>query len=280
VPVPLPGRPAPPSLPPAPSLLEPSSNAVPPPPPFAVYELSWGVDGSLLAVAAALGASAIIVSRRDPCSSPSCGRYMLGGPMDRWAVGPKSSGWSDLSDLTKRLTLATPIALELVSLATPSKERAAGLVADAVVISEVMLITGALTALLKDGVGRRRPWSYDVDATDRPFERDTMRSFPSGHSSETFAAATVGCVTFVRRHQPGAAGAVAACGPGYALAAVTAGLRVSAAAHFPTDVLLGSLIGTGVGLAVPLLHDDPRRRHHLMLTPSPGGLGVGLGGAF
>jgi hypothetical protein len=31
-------------------------------------------------------------------------------------------------------------------------------------------------------------------------------------------------VTFVRRHQPGAAGAVAACGPGYALAAVTAGV--------------------------------------------------------
>jgi undecaprenyl-diphosphatase len=135
--------------------------------------------------------------------------------------------------------------------------------------------------LLKDSIGRRRPWSYADGEGARNLERDDIRSFPSGHSSETFAAASVGCVTFVRRHRPRALGAVAACAPGYALAGLTAALRVNAAAHFPSDVLIGAAIGTAIGITVPLLHDDPRsRRARLGLTAVPGGLGVGVSGGM
>ena len=41
---------------------------------------------------------------------------------------------------------------------------------------------------------------------------------------------------------------------GGALGTSTAALRVAAGQHFPTDVIVGSLIGAGTGVTVPLLH--------------------------
>src|SRR6201995_2002627 len=54
---------------------------------------------------------------------------------------------------------------------------------------------------------------------------------------------------------PAHAGArAAAWGGGFAAAAATSNLRVRAGRHFYSDVLLGGIIGTAVGYAVPALH--------------------------
>jgi len=68
----------------------------------------------------------------------------------------------------------------------------------------------------------------------RPFEGGgSVHSFPSGHSSGAFTAATL-----IERNS----GEWAAI-PAYALAAVTAFARVSAARHYPSDVIAGAAIG-------------------------------------
>jgi membrane-associated phospholipid phosphatase len=277
-------RPAPAPAPGSPFLPEVRQGAIqePPPRPFAVYKTSWKLDLPILALTAAVWGGAIRAGRNETCAEPECGRFML-GPADRWAVGPGSTRADRASDITRVLAMASPLLLEGISLATPGSDKARGLGADALVFAEAIMLTEGVTLLLKDSVGRRRPWSYAESGGpgDSGLARDDVRSFPSGHSSETFAAVSVGCVTFVRRHRPEVLGAVAACAPGYALASLTAGLRVHAGAHFPSDVLIGAAIGTAIGITVPLLHDDPRsRRARLGLTAVPGGLGVGVSGGL
>jgi membrane-associated phospholipid phosphatase len=82
---------------------------------------------------------------------------------------------------------------------------------------------------------------------------------------------------------------VAVASLGALLAGFTGNLRIRADQHFPTDALVGSLIGTASGVSVPMLHQyllhDGRRaphpRGHAWLMSAGGyvvgaALGVGL----
>lgn len=99
--------------------------------------------------------------------------------------------------------------------------------------AEALLLTFGITEGLKEAVGRRRPG-----------HSGSRSSFPSGHASAAFCAATL----IDRGHGP-------AWGrPAYALAALAALSRLDAGRHFPADVLAGAAIGTAVGGIVDALH--------------------------
>ena len=53
-------------------------------------------------------------------------------------------------------------------------------------------------------------------------------------------------------------------------------LRVKALAHFPTDVMVGYMIGATVGVVVPEMHKFKDRRFHVGLTATPVGPGFTL----
>jgi membrane-associated phospholipid phosphatase len=59
---------------------------------------------------------------------------------------------------------------------------------------------------------------------------------------------------------------------GYALAATTAYLRIAADKHYFTDVITGTAVGIGAGLAVPIVEE------HAQLVPN--GTGVAVVGTF
>jgi decaprenylphosphoryl-5-phosphoribose phosphatase len=65
-------------------------------------------------------------------------------------------------------------------------------------------------------------------------------SFPSAHATSSFA-----CATVMTRIAPEAAVL-------FALAAAIAACRPYLGMHYPSDVLAGALLGTGLGLVVPL----------------------------
>lgn len=50
-------------------------------------------------------------------------------------------------------------------------------------------------------------------------------------------------------------------------------LRMRALAHFPTDIMVGFMIGATVGVVVPELHKFHDRRFHIGLTATPAGPG-------
>jgi membrane-associated phospholipid phosphatase len=99
-----------------------------------------------------------------------------------------------------------------------------------------------------DGELRRAP-SRDRGDRNSPARglrgesRDRL-SFPSGHTSAAFCAATL-----IERNSGPAAGALA-----YLAATATGFSRVEAGKHFPSDVLAGAAIGTLIAGSIDALH--------------------------
>jgi membrane-associated phospholipid phosphatase len=98
---------------------------------------------------------------------------------------------------------------------------------------EAYALNFGITESLKFMVGRLRP--------DASSDRS---SFPSGHASTAFTAATL-----IERNSGLALGI-----PAYALATLTAYSRVEAGRHFPSDVLAGAAIGTLTARVIDALH--------------------------
>lgn len=111
------------------------------------------------------------------------------------------------------------------------------------------IVTQAMTAGIKLSVGRTRP-------------DGTQYSFPSGHSSVTFATATV-----VQRHFGWKAGIAA-----YGLATYVAASRIQDKRHFLSDVTFGAALGIVAGRAVTVGSGDAR--FAISPAPAPGGAAV------
>lgn len=175
--------------------------------------------------------------------------------------------WSD-KDLAKTLSSADAygvvpafsVALVLAgSVADPST---AAVIDDLTPILEATAITSLVTRVLKLGTARQRPYAHYTG----PIDEDDNLSFPSGHTSTSFAVAiSAACVARMRgyRSEP-------YLWIGGTLLAATAGyLRIAADRHYLTDVLSGAVLGTAAGLTVPLL-----MKREVSVVPARDGIAV------
>jgi membrane-associated phospholipid phosphatase len=124
-------------------------------------------------------------------------------------------------------------------------------------MAEAVVVNGIYTAGLKNAVKRQRP-----DGSDR-------LSFPSGHTSSTFAMASV-----AHAHYGAKVGI-----PAFALASTIGLSRIERGKHNVSDVLAGATLGFVVGRSVA--RDNgvaPRGRStRFALTPSTDARGGGMG---
>jgi membrane-associated phospholipid phosphatase len=113
---------------------------------------------------------------------------------------------------------------------------------------QAQLMAEGLTMIFKESTRRSRPEGAGF-------------SFPSGHTTVTFASATV-----LQRHFGWKAGL-----PAYAVASYVAASRVEMKRHYLSDVAFGAALGIVAGRTVPIGHGRA-----LMLTPmaSPSGAGA------
>jgi membrane-associated phospholipid phosphatase len=134
-------------------------------------------------------------------------------------------------------------------------------------IEAEIFAAGIITPLLKRTVGRLRP-SQGSDADEyHPLSSD--QSFPSGHSTEAFAVASV----FAARSRGWVVPVIA-----YTLASGVALARINDRAHFASDVVAGAIIGTAVGHTVVRLHaPEGEKPISWNLVPVPARRGAGLG---
>jgi membrane-associated phospholipid phosphatase len=256
--------------------------------PFPVYKLELGREAAFLAAGAAMWAGYFLMDR-DPRLDP-CGMHLPGGPcdpanvnaLDSIAVHNSSDAANTWSDVTRTLAMAWPAAIDGYLLTKPYSDKQIGLLSDGLVYGEVILVATAIDTLIKNTALRLRPYVYSSPVMPEGTLRDRndFWSFPSGHATTAFAGATFACTTLVRRDHPDSTGLLLGCGPGFLLAGATAILRVDAGQHFPTDVLAGAAIGTGVAIGIPLLHKNPRDTIHAMpmLVPTDGGMMLSLSG--
>jgi len=151
-------------------------------------------------------------------------------------------GWQTASDIGAYSLMAAAIGLPVAKGDTQGALQAGGSIGAALLVTEG----------LKEAFPKTRP-----DGSDR-------RSFPSGHTSRSFAAAA----TIYNRQGP-------ALGiPAFAVAGVVGLARVEGNKHYWSDVAVGAGLGTVTGLLITNKRPDART------TLIPWGDGKGGGVSF
>jgi membrane-associated phospholipid phosphatase len=233
-----------------------------------VYRIHWPADLTTMAVAGAAWLTPELFL--DDLVTPKCPCERVDVPaIDRVALGRSSSFSGDASQVAVLTMLSLPPLLDALDVRL-SGGSWAHVGEDVLVMSEALLVNGGINELAKVAVQRPRPFAYDGRSLS---DSDSYLSFYSAHTSNAFAVGMAYASTFALRHPDSdyrylVYGAVIAGGG-------TTGLfRVLAGKHFPSDVIVGAMVGSAVGLTVPLLH----RRREVQVVVGPGA--VGLVGSF
>lgn len=165
----------------------------------------------------------------------------------------------------------------------------------ALVDEQALAIVTAIQGATNTIASRERPYGRTCGTPDQPEQtvecegNVRYRSFFSGHAAFAFMSAGLICTHHLQHGLFGGAWDPIACIVGYTGAAATATLRVMGDMHYATDVLTGALVGTVVGVAVPLFHyrnvtgsDGTKtgRANNVDVSLIPVGAGLGLGGTF
>ena len=123
-----------------------------------------------------------------------------------------------------------------------------------VMYAETLLLANGIKEWTKLLVHRARPYMYfDGYPQDKVADGDWNCSFPSGHTTLAFAGAAFTTMVFCQCY-PGSNWGYAVAGISFGLAALSGVLRMASGNHFLTDVIVGAVIGTACGLAVPYMH--------------------------
>jgi membrane-associated phospholipid phosphatase len=227
-----------------------------------VYRLRPSADAAVIATAAlAISVPTLLASdiihRRCPCDPSEINGF------DRGAVGNHSTFADVTSDVTAVLVMAGPPLLDLVDVGSGE-----AFYSDAAVFAETLLVNGALVEIAKYTFQRPLPRTYAGDRSliDSP---GGYRSFYSGHTSTAFAALTASAMTLRLRYGERVWPWLVALFIGSSVAVE----RVAAGRHFPTDVLVGAVVGSGVGIVVPALHVASTR---IAVVPARQGIAVAI----
>ena len=145
------------------------------------------------------------------------------------------------------------------------------LLVDAILYAESISLTQAFTYATKIGVRRPRPLDYARCGADPNApgcqSTDLALSFFSGHASST--GAVVGTATYLAfmREGPHRARPWITLAAGTLVTAFVSYERVRSGEHFPTDVIMGSLAGAGIGVLVPHFHRRPHYHESTYCAP-------------
>lgn len=117
--------------------------------------------------------------------------------------------------------------LYLLNKDSASKQRA-------IIIGGTVIISSAITGLLKYSFQRERPFVTYPDINH--ITPEDSYSFPSGHTSTAFALATSVTIAYPKWY---------VATPAYLWASSAAYSRMHFGVHYPSDVIAGALIGSG-----------------------------------
>jgi membrane-associated phospholipid phosphatase len=166
---------------------------------------------------------------------------------DRSAILNHSSSARKASDVL----LVGGTVLPLILLADKNMRSDASMIGT--MYAETFLVNYMLTDIIKKTTLRTRPLAYNPSFGAERFEQDTRMSFFSGHTSSV-AASSFFTASIWQKYHPDSKLSPLVWATAVSLPAITGYARYRAGKHFPTDVLVGYLVGAGIGLLVPHLH--------------------------
>ncbi len=191
----------------------------------------------------------------------------------------------DVSDVFLSLTVAWPLLFDALASALWYHESPRAARELALLSVETQFITATIQSFANMVTSRQRPYVQDcgteIDPDDRECrQRVRWRSFFSGHTSQAFAGAATTCMYHARLPLYGGGTSEAMpCIAMMTLAAATGIFRIMGDMHWVTDVAVGAVMGTAIGLMVPALRMRSQR-DRLQISLVPYGIGAGLVGAY
>lgn len=211
--------------------------------PASIYAVSWPIDGVItglsgLGILAPYAFGSGFIDVRCPCDAREVNTF------DRPAIGQHSLFADRLSDVTVALLWLAPVLGDFLDVGLSR-----AFAEDMLVFAEVLAVNGVLVTATKYAVQRPLPLTYVGDPELVP-NAGGYRSFYSGHTSNAFAALSFAAMTLRLRHGEMYWPWVVAALAGSSVAIE----RVLAGRHFATDVIVGALAGSAVGILVPWLH--------------------------
>jgi membrane-associated phospholipid phosphatase len=226
----------------------------------AAWRRSNELDYTLIAVG---GATTLFTAIVKPISRPWRGGILFDEDARKLRLDSfdQRATARDASDVLLALSVTGPFLID--SMVTAWWYRGNKQVAKemAVIDLETLAVTAAVQGLFATIASRERPYGRTCgdglpnDSLDcSSFSR--FRSYYSGHTSLSFASASLVCTHHVHLglFADGFADGMA-CLSSFAAAATTGTLRIVGDQHYASDVISGAILGTGIGLGLPwLLH--------------------------
>ena len=193
---------------------------------------------------------------------------------DRWAVTPYNAGLDKMSYIPFYAAIPLPLAFFLTG-----DEMRSDFLKLTFLYFETLSITGLFGYSAVYFVDRYRPYAYvhsDAASLNEGMGQNAKNSFYAGHV-EVIATSTFFMSEVYASYYPdskikwlffGLSG-VATAGMGY--------IRLNAGEHFPSDIILGGVVGGLSGILVPYFHRNKFfKSTHLSLSPFNNGSANGL----
>jgi len=166
---------------------------------------------------------------------------------DRPATANYNPTHATISDVLLGAAVLSPFALLSSDKLTGNRLEAGA------VIAESYLVTAAMVGASKVVFQRKRPYAYNPAVHMQVRQgRDAQMSFFSGHTALAFNGAVLTAKMYSDVHGSKNSGFV--YGGAVAVAATVGYLRVLAGRHFPSDVLVGAVIGTASAVVISEVH--------------------------
>jgi membrane-associated phospholipid phosphatase len=225
------------------------------------YILGTGMAGSAVGFFLDRSVPALTAAEINQLSSESINWF------DRSATDHFSESAGTVSDVLFGIAVAAPMIL-LTDQSIRNDWRTV-----AVMYLETWSFVGTTTMIAKGSAMRIRPFVYNPSAPmDQKLAGDARKSFFSGHTTTAFASA-VFLSTVYSDYNPGSHWKPYIWAGSLLTASVVGYLRYEAGAHFPTDILVGALVGSAIGYTIPWMH----RAGNKDVTFTPGTLRTDFG---
>lgn len=225
------------------------------------FELSLGKEATIISAGAVVGAAAfLIMSNNNKLTEDGVNSLNLGdvNNFDRIAVGPYQE------DVLGDVLLYSSFLLPVTFLTYETTRENFGTLS--LMYGEVILVNAAINGLVKGLTTRNRPFVYDENSpAEKKCEVGARHSFYSGHTSMAASNSFFTARVFTEYLSNSTAKTLIWCGAAL-IPAVTGFSRVNTHNHFPTDVIVGYIVGAAIGYLIPELHEYENESSEPVLT--------------
>jgi membrane-associated phospholipid phosphatase len=215
------------------------------------YKISWEKDGYILGVGSTTTLTGFLLYRSVSSPTPTevnqLSRTSVNS-LDRSATYRFSETADKTSDILYGIAACAPIIL-LTDHRIKNDWRTIALM-----YIETWSFIGSTSMLSKGLVKRFRPYVYHPNVSlDKKLSSDAKMSFFSNHTTTAFASA-VFISTVYSDYYPRSEWKPYIWTGSLLTASFIGYLRYEAGMHFPTDILVGAMIGSAIGYVIPWIH--------------------------